>query len=200
MKKIKDEKISFKEAPSKDINLLYSIEDIVDIILPELENFSGSKQRPKVSGQTLERFIIEKLGYPLDCDESLEGFFPDLRNQLLEIKIQESPTIDLGKYSPAVAINIEGMPSYSTRDIRYLILLIDPNGIPQGLACMSGGEIIKEKRLSFVPKTSWKCQNSFSLELFKENLNKVIFCENNKLKCLNKSGIIKEQKDIDKWV
>lgn len=45
----------------------------------------------------LHRLVVEAIGYN---DYKDDGQFPDVRNQLLEVKLQTSPTIDLGLVSP----------------------------------------------------------------------------------------------------
>ena len=49
-------------------------------------------------GAALHRIVCELLGY---ADYRHDGRFPDVRNQLLEVKLQTSPTIDLGLVRPA---------------------------------------------------------------------------------------------------
>ena len=48
-------------------------------------------------GADLHRLICQSLGY---ADYSDNGQFPDIRHQLLEVKLQTSPTIDLGLVCP----------------------------------------------------------------------------------------------------
>ncbi len=48
-------------------------------------------------GAELHRIVCELLGY---ADYRDDGRFPDVRNQLLEVKLQTSPTIDLGLVRP----------------------------------------------------------------------------------------------------
>lgn len=48
-------------------------------------------------GAVLHRIVCELLGY---ADYRDDGRFPDVRNQLLEVKLQTSPTIDLGLVLP----------------------------------------------------------------------------------------------------
>lgn len=42
---------------------------------------------------------------------------------MLEVKVQDSPTIDLGRYSPQFEENINA--NFTTRTVRYLIALTD---------------------------------------------------------------------------
>jgi hypothetical protein len=48
-------------------------------------------------GQDLHKLVCDALGYSTYADD---GQFPDVRNQLLEVKLQTSPTIDLGLVCP----------------------------------------------------------------------------------------------------
>ena len=60
------------------------------------------------------------MGYSIYEDD---GNYPDVVNQLLEIKLQTSPTIDLGLHSPedgAFITSLQGVDIYS-EDIRYAI-------------------------------------------------------------------------------
>lgn len=56
----------------------------------------GSDQE-RNRGAILHEYATKALGYTLHQDN---GQFPDIRHQLLEIKLQTSPTIDLGLVSP----------------------------------------------------------------------------------------------------
>jgi len=70
----------------------------------------------------LHRRVCNHLGYARYEDD---GQFPDVKNQLLEVKMQTSPTIDLGLVSPNSTKPLEG---YSVQgrlirecDVRYVI-------------------------------------------------------------------------------
>lgn len=71
-------------------------------------------------GAELHAMICNHLGYSIYEDD---GNYPDVVNQLLEIKLQTSPTIDLGLHSPedgAFITSLQGVDIYS-EDIRYAI-------------------------------------------------------------------------------
>lgn len=71
-------------------------------------------------GAELHELICKSLGYSYYSDD---GSYPDIANQLLEIKLQTSPTIDLGLHSPEdglPVIALEGTTFFS-QDIRYAI-------------------------------------------------------------------------------
>ena len=59
--------------------------------------YQGADQE-RNRGGSLHALVCSLLGYSTYADD---GQFPDIKHQLLEIKLQTSPTIDLGLYSPA---------------------------------------------------------------------------------------------------
>lgn len=73
-------------------------------------------------GEGLHRLVCEYLGYSSYEDK---GQFPDIRHQLLEVKLQTSPTIDLGLVLPDSGSNIgvTSLHGYNPkhRDARYAI-------------------------------------------------------------------------------
>lgn len=109
--------VSIKDEPNKVLPIEIIDERISDkLIGKKLDISLSTKQR----GQQLERMVAYQLGYSGKQD-SLEGGYPDIRNQMLEVKVQDSPTIDLGKYSPQFEEQIND--NFTTRTIRYLIAL-----------------------------------------------------------------------------
>jgi len=52
------------------------------------------------------------------CDT---GSFPDVMEQLLEIKLQTAPTIDLGLVSPDDATPLDFLPRVRHCDVRYAV-------------------------------------------------------------------------------
>ena len=89
--------------------------------------------------------ICSHLGYSIYEDD---GQYPDIANQLLEIKLQTSPTIDLGLHSPEdgeTVVNIGGSVFYSD-DIRYAIFDGEVCGnkiVLQNLYLVSGQDFTK---------------------------------------------------------
>jgi hypothetical protein len=81
----------------------------------------GSDQE-RNRGAVLHRFVCEELGYLIHGDT---GQFPDVRHQLLEIKLQTSPTIDLGLVLPSDTslMDVRHLGGYFVRhcDTRYAI-------------------------------------------------------------------------------
>lgn len=66
-------------------------------------------------GGDLHRLVCEALGYNSYADD---GRFPDVRHQLLEVKLQTSPTIDLGCVLPSSEAPLD-TPQISGTQIRH---------------------------------------------------------------------------------
>lgn len=126
----------------------------------------------KTRGQELERIVATLLGY--DENDALVGGYPDIKNQALEVKEQESPTIDLGKESPSVPTKPYNNLDITTEDVRYLIGLVDPKSKEiTGVVLMSGSEIVDE--FSLVGDTSYKCQRTIPMTFFDRYKGKSVF-------------------------
>jgi len=66
-------------------------------------------------GATLHRLVCRSLGYAHYQDD---GQFPDIRHQLLEVKLQTSPTIDLGLVAPSSTEPLD-VPQIGRKTIRH---------------------------------------------------------------------------------
>lgn len=66
-------------------------------------------------GAALHRLVCEALGYRSYQDD---GQFPDVRHQLLEVKLQTSPTIDLGLVTPESTEPLD-VPMIGGQQIRH---------------------------------------------------------------------------------
>ena len=79
---------------------LLPINEIYDRLSPLVgEEFADPGiDQERNRGATLHRLVCERLGYSRFEDK---GQFPDVRHQLLEVKLQTSPTIDLGLVLPS---------------------------------------------------------------------------------------------------
>jgi hypothetical protein len=128
----------------------------------------------KNRGQALERLVLLLLGYSEDNLQGLAGGYPDIPNQLLEVKVQDSPTVDLGKYTPEIEELVMENSNITTRDIRYLIALTNPQtNIIEGIVLVSGeklGDIF-----TYVSDTSFKCQRSIPMSFFEGLKGKCVF-------------------------
>lgn len=163
-----DKNTSIKDEPGKVLPLEAIDNRVRDKLIGEKLNVElSTKQR----GQQLERLVAYQLGYKVTGD-GLDGGYPDIRNQMLEVKVQDSPTIDLGKYSPQFEEIINS--DFTTRTIRYLIALTDAtNGQIEGVIICPGEEL--GKHFTYVADKSFKCQRSIPMSFFNEFVGKVVF-------------------------
>ena len=80
-------------------------------------------------GAALHRLVCECLGYSRYEDK---GQFPDVRHQLLEVKLQTSPTIDLGLVLPSSMehLDIRQLGAHHPRhcDTRYALFFAETDG------------------------------------------------------------------------
>ena len=153
-----------------DMNDLLSIEVLKERLL-SLKGQTLAAADTKTRGQLLERAVANLIGYsPMD---SLVGGYPDIPNQLLEIKVQDSPTIDLGAHSPMMGEIIVKENRITTKDVRYLIALTNSeNGIIEDIILTAGREL--GKYFTYVPTKSYKCQRSIPMAFFAQNKNKAV--------------------------
>jgi len=80
-------------------------------------------------GAYLHQLVCKHLGY---FDYRDDGQFPDVRNQLLEVKLQTSPTIDLGLVRPD-SVSPLGIPRLQEKmirhcDVRYALFYGETDG------------------------------------------------------------------------
>lgn len=164
---IPDER-SIKDEPEKVLPIHYISEMVTNEIIGEkLDIELSTKQK----GQQLERMIAYQLGYKKKQD-ILEGGYPDIKNQMLEVKVQDSPTIDLGKYSPQFEELVNS--GFTTRTVRYLIALTDAmTGTIDGLVLCPGEEL--GKNFTYVAEKSFKCQRIIPMNFFEEYKGQVVF-------------------------
>ena len=89
----------------------------------------AGRDQERNRGGSLHRLICKSLGYSTYRDN---GQFPDIRHQLLEVKLQTSPTIDLGLVCPDSdePLDIKPIRGCTIRhsDIRYAIFYGSTNG------------------------------------------------------------------------
>ncbi len=159
---------SIKDDPTRVLPISYIDAQITDSLIGEKLDVSlSTKQR----GQQLERLVAYMLGYKKQ-QEMLEGGYPDIRNQMLEVKVQDSPTIDLGRYSPQFEENIND--AFTTRTIRYLIALTNAmNGSIDGVVLVPGEEL--GKNFTYVAEKSFKCQRSIPMTFFEKFKGRAVY-------------------------
>lgn len=101
---------------------MLSIADIYKRLLPLVDTtvdyIDAHQERNR--GSALHAKICASLGYG---DYADNGQYPDIVHQLIEVKLQTSPTIDLGMHSPLdeeVFLNV-GNKVFTSKDVRYVV-------------------------------------------------------------------------------
>lgn len=101
---------------------LLPIKDIYSRLIPlvgtNIDYIDAHQERNR--GSALHAKICAMLGY---SDYADDGQYPDIVHQLIEVKLQTSPTIDLGMHSPLdgeVLMRI-GDKVFTSNDVRYVI-------------------------------------------------------------------------------
>jgi hypothetical protein len=157
-----------------NIKNLYSIELLRIRVAEKLIGFKLGAASTKNRGQALEKKTLELLGYTVKDEDLLYGAYPDIRNQLLEVKVQDSPTVDLGKFSPNKEEVVAQEFNLTTFDVRYLIVLTNPQTeIIEGVILCPGeklGEIF-----SYVSTESYKCQRAIPMKFFEKYDGRSVF-------------------------
>lgn len=157
-----------------DIQHLFSIALLKKMVAEKLIGFKLNAAATKNRGQALEKKVLELLGYVIQENDLLYGAFPDIRNQLLEVKVQDSPTVDLGKFSPEKEEVVVTELGLTTFDVRYLIALTNPHTeIIEGII-LSPGEKLGEL-FSYVSAESYKCQRAIPMGFFGTYYGKSVF-------------------------
>jgi len=157
-----------------ELKELYSISLLKKMVAEKLIGKKLDSAATKNRGQALERMTLELLGYDIKENELLYGGFPDINNQLLEVKVQDSPTMDLGKFSPEKEEVIIAEKNLTTFDVRYLIALTDPKTeIIEGIILSPGEKL--GKLFSYVSDQSYKCQRAIPMTFFEKYYGKSVF-------------------------
>jgi len=157
-----------------DVSNLFSISLLKKIVAERLIGFKLDAAATKNRGQALEKKVLELLGYHVKEKDLLYGAYPDVRNQLLEVKVQDSPTVDLGKYSPEKEEVIIEEPKLTTFDVRYLIALTNPKTeVIEGII-LTPGEKLGEL-FSYVSTESYKCQRAIPMSFFTKYSGQSVF-------------------------
>jgi len=157
-----------------ELKELYSISLLKKMVAEKLIGKKLDAAATKSRGQALERMTLELLGYKVEENELLYGGFPDINNQLLEVKVQDSPTVDLGRFSPEKEEVVIEEKNLTTFDVRYLIALTDPKTeIIEGII-LSPGEKLGEV-FSYVSNQSYKCQRAIPMSFFDKYNGKSVF-------------------------
>jgi hypothetical protein len=148
-----------------DFQNLFSTKLLSEMVAKKLIGQKLEANDTKNRGQALERLVLQLLGYSEDNLQGLAGGYPDIPNQILEVKVQDKQTVDLGKYTPEIEEVVIEDSNVTTSDIRYLIALTNPmTGIIEGIV-LSPGEKLGEI-FTYVSDTSFKCQRSIPMSFF----------------------------------
>ena len=150
------------------------IEAIRDFVKSQLLGRRIDPKATKNRGQQLEQMVASGLGYNVTTADVLIGGYPDIRHQALEVKIQDAPTVDLGRYSPQFDESVEGCLGFSTQEVRYLIALTDAKtGICQGAVVCPGKRL--GEHFVYVADKSYKCQRTIPMAFFDRFDGKSVF-------------------------
>ncbi|WP_341778693.1 hypothetical protein [Levilactobacillus sp. HBUAS70063] len=150
---------------------LTQIKDLVQSLIGT--SILGNSTRTR--GLALEQAVVQNLGYQLPT--TMYPQYPDVPNQLLEVKTQDSPTVDLGKYSPQnvqTPKELAGIhDEVNTANMRYLIAITEPlTGVIQDIFLGPGSTL--NRYFSFVPDTSVKYQRGIKMTNFSNHQGQVI--------------------------
>lgn len=122
--------------------LLTPMAGLLGTVLPHA---AGSQER--VRGGLIHEHVCFALGYSVSRDD---GRYPDIRNQLLEIKLQLSPTIDLGLICPDSEQALEFLKCGDTLirpyDVRYAVFgaeLYGPHVLLSSLCLVIGRDFLE---------------------------------------------------------
>ncbi len=156
-------RFSIRDQPTSESLLPLSI--IKGIVIDKIIGRNIAPAATKNRGQMLEEIFADALGYSIRDDELLAGGYPDLLNQALEVKIQDSPTVDLGKFSPEFELKVPDCRGFTTRNMRYFIALTNPKtNIVEGAVLCQGSNL--GLHFTYVAKESYKCQRSIPMRFF----------------------------------
>ncbi len=111
---------------NKIIPITFLFEKMKTLIGTSFED--TGKERERTRGDVLYKLVCRALGYK---DYSDTGRFPDILHQLIEVKLQSSPTIDLGLVAPSsrAPLPIPAVNDIVIRhsDVRYLVFYAEIN-------------------------------------------------------------------------
>jgi len=149
---------------------LMPIDELYDkLVLIEgmsFEDLGATQERNRAA--VFHSLVLEKIGYTYYCDD---GSYPDIRHQLLEVKLQTSPTIDLGLHSPDEneIVFQEDRDVFRSSDIRYAIAsgeTIDSTVTINNLYLVTGEEFSKHFPLFGGKRVNTKLQIPLPKDFF----------------------------------
>jgi hypothetical protein len=153
---------------------VFSLEVLRDKLVPKLIGTRLDMGTTKNRGQALEQLVALHLGYIITPVALLLGSYPDILNQVLEVKVQDSPTVDLGMSTPEYEETIPSCLGASTRDVRYLIALTDrQTSLITGLILCPGAKL--GDHFTYAGAKSYKSQRSIPMRFFDEHDGQALF-------------------------
>lgn len=156
---------------------ILSLATIRDLVAEKLLGRVITGKSTKVRGQKLESILIDILGYQT---KNLAGGCPDIRHQFLEVKVQDSRTIDLGRESPQDPRTLKGCLDMTTLELRYLIALTNPMTSAIESIILAPGHALAQ-HLTFVLEPSGKRQRQIPMHFF-ETFKGMVVIDPNYLK------------------
>jgi len=112
-------------------SLLLTVQEIGQQLQPLIGERIPAKGE-RVTGQLFEKEVAKRFGYSFtDAELSADtGSFPDIRHQFVETKLQDSPTIDLGRHHPddEDVLESDWSEGLAPRDARYVVGLVKKVG------------------------------------------------------------------------
>lgn len=153
---------------------LLGINDIFERLRPlltvRIRDPGVSQERAR--GAALHQLVCERIGFGRYADD---GRFPDVRHQLLEVKLQTSPTIDLGAVDPHSddALDVPPLDGVQPRhcDVRYAVFFGTSDGVDITLSRLfvTTGEMFFTRFAQFQGNVlNRKLQIPLPLSLFKD--------------------------------
>ena len=126
-------KLSLSAMPISDPDIfqMFSIAEIFDRLrsLIGMSFADAGSDQERNRGAALHRIVCHCLGYR---DFRDDGRYPDIRHQLLEVKLQTSPTIDLGLVRPDSMgrLEVPSIAGYEVKhcDVRYAVFYARSDG------------------------------------------------------------------------
>ena len=162
---------SFHSEPEE--GRLLSMEAIRTIVASRVIGAVLQPNATKTRGQALEQLVASALGYKVSDKDVMIGGYPDVRHQALEVKVQDAPTVDLGRYSPQFEEDITGCTGFTSQSVRYLIALTDAaTGKCRGVVLCPGARL--GDHFTYVADESFKCQRSIPMAFFEQIEGKAV--------------------------
>lgn len=138
------------------------LEDLRELVERSVIGAHFPAAATKNRGQALESLVSRLLGHE---PGGLVGGYPDVASEALEVKVQDAPTVDLGKFTPQFDEPVPSCPGFTTRSIRYLIALTNAQtGVIEGAFLGPGARL--GDHFTYVADSSFKSQRSIPMSFF----------------------------------